>query len=117
MAIMFLPNSRPLHRHLITSVRRFPPDARVVAEAALNREVAAAIAGARGGGSGNNNNNGKGGAAAPQHHQHGASKLRPMTTLASINGCQPQTGMEQRVLRRVAVPAAALIAEGEDAPS
>lgn len=96
LGLLFLANSRPLHRHLITSVRRFPPNARVVAEAALDGEVAAAIGAVRG-----------------MQGVHGASKLRPMTTLASINGCQPQTGMEQRVLRRAAVPAAALIAEGE----
>lgn len=96
LGVMFLGNSRPLHRHLITSVRRLPPAARAMAEAALIEEVLDALAqGRRCAGS-------------------GAAKLRSMTALASINGCQPQTGMEQRVMRRVAVPAAALVAEGEE---
>jgi hypothetical protein len=82
-------------RRFTSYLRRYA-EARLQAEAALDREVAAAISAAR---------SSKG--------VHGASKLRPMVTLASINGCQPQTGMEQRVLRRAAVPAAALIAEGE----
>ena len=42
----------------------------------------------------------------------GAGRMRPLAALASVNGCQPQTGMEQRVLRRAAVPAAALVARG-----
>ena len=97
MGLMFLANSRPVHRQLITAVRRLTPTGRVVAEAALDREVLDALAAARS----------QQGAGAT-----GAGKLRPAGPLASINGCQPQTGREQRVLRRAAVPAAALIAEG-----
>jgi len=97
MGLMFLANSRPVHRQLITTVRRLAPAGRVIAEAALDREILDALDAARS----------QQGVGAT-----GAGKLRPASPLASINGCQPQTGLEQRVLRRAAVPAAALIAEG-----
>ena len=83
--MLFLSNSRPIHRHLITSARRFPP-AREAAERALDEEVASAI-----------------GRRRRRHDEaSGAGRMRPLAALASVNGCQPQTGMEQRVLRRAA---------------
>ena len=94
-SMLFLSNSRPIHRHLITSARRFPPAAREAAERALDEEVASALA-----------------RAADDDEASGAGRMRPLAALASVNGCQPQTGMEQRVLRRAAVPAAALVARG-----
>ena len=95
LGMLFLSNSRPIHRHLITSARRFPPAAREAAERALDEEVASALA-----------------AADDDDEASGAGRMRPLAALASVNGCQPQTGMEQRVLRRAAVPAAALVARG-----
>ena len=95
LGMLFLANSRPIHRHLITSARRFPPAAREAAERALDEEIASALA-----------------AAAADDEASGAGRMRPLAALASVNGCQPQTGMEQRVLRRAAVPAAALVARG-----
>jgi hypothetical protein len=106
LALIFLENSRPLHRYVITSLRRFPPRARAVAEEALGSEILAAVAEARERGSDPDNRNRGGGGGG------GARMLRCATALASVNGCQPQTGMEQRVLRRGAVPIAALVAEG-----
>ena len=41
-----------------------------------------------------------------------AASMRPATALASVNMVQPQSGTERRVLRGVAVRAAALIARG-----
>jgi len=98
LGMLFLSNSRPIHRHLITSARRFPPAAREAAERALDEEVASAMA-----------------AADDDDEASGAGRMRPLAALASVNGCQPQTGMEQRVLRRAAVPAAALVARGASA--
>ena len=106
LALIFLENSRPLHRYVITSLRRFPPRARAVAEEALGSEILAAVAEARERGSDPDDRNRGGGGGG------GARMLRCATALASVNGCQPQTGMEQRVLRRGAVPIAALVAEG-----
>ena len=48
LGMLFLSNSRPIHRHLITSARRFPPAAREAAERALDEEVASALAAAAG---------------------------------------------------------------------
>ena len=95
LGMLFLANSRPIHRHLITSARRFPPAAREAAERALDEEIASALS-----------------AADADEEASGAGRMRPLAALASVNGCQPQTGMEQRVLRRAAVPAAALVARG-----
>jgi hypothetical protein len=45
--------------------------------------------------------------------QSTAASMRPATALASVNMVQPQSGTERRVLRGVAVRAAALIARGK----
>jgi hypothetical protein len=95
LGMLFLANSRPIHRHLIASARRFPPAAREAAERVLDEEISSALA-----------------SAGADEETSGAGRMRPLAALASVNGCQPQTGMEQRVLRRAAVPAAALVARG-----
>ena len=76
--------------------RAFPPRARVVAERALADALRVGIKTAR--------SLGKNGS--------GAARLRVLGVLFSVASCQPQTAAERRVVRAVAVEAAALIGEG-----
>ena len=93
--VMFLPNSRQLHRALITSRKKLGSGRGAqLAELALLQETSAAID------------------EATADPQSTAASMRPATALASVNMVQPQSGTERRVLRGVAVRAAALIARG-----
>ena len=95
--LMFLPNSRQLHRALITSRKKLGSGRGAqLAELALLEETSAAIDAA----------------TDEDDPQSTAASMRPATALASVNMVQPQSGTERRVLRGVAVRAAALIARG-----
>ena len=94
--VLFLPNSRPLHRAIVAAPRAFPPRARIRAEKALVAELRRRVAAARS-------------EASPRS---GAARLRVLGALFSVASCQPQTAVERRVVRAVAVDAAALIGEG-----
>jgi hypothetical protein len=94
---MFLPNSRQLHRALITSRKKLGSGRGAqLAELALLEETSTAIDAA----------------TEADDPQSIAASMRPATALASVNMVQPQSGTERRVLRGVAVRAAALIARG-----
>ena len=99
LGMLFLANSRPLHRHLVACIRRFPTQlSRAGAEAALLAECRAALK-----------------ASARRHSSRAppaAERLRPLAALASVDGCHPKTDAQRRVLRGVAVDAAAVVAEG-----
>jgi len=103
LGMLFLANSRPLHRHLVACIRRFPTQlSRAGAEAALLAECRAALK-----------------ASARRHSsrpQPAAERLRPLAALASVDGCHPKTDAQRRVLRGVAVDAAAVVAEGAGPP-
>ena len=96
LEILFLPNARPLHRAIVTAPRAFPPRARVVAERALADALRVRIKTAR----------------SATNTWSGAARLRVLGVLFSVASCQPQTAAERRVVRAVAVEAAALIGEG-----
>ena len=96
--VLFLPNSRPLHRAVLAAPRAFPPRARIRAEKALVSALRDRIAGAR--------------SAEASTEASGAARLRVLGVLFSVASCQPQTAVERRVVRAVAVDAAALIGEG-----
>ena len=86
LGMLFLANSRPLHRHLVACIRRFPTQlSRAGAEAALLAECRAALK-----------------ASARRHSsrpQPAAERLRPLAALASVDGCHPKTDAQRRVLR------------------
>ena len=95
--LMFLQNSRQLHRALITSRKKLGSGRGAqLAELAMLEETSAAIDAA----------------TDEDDPQSTAASMRPATALASVNMVQPQSGTERRVLRGVAVRAAALIARG-----
>ena len=98
---MFLPNSRQLHRALITSRKKLGARGARLAETALLAETSAAIDEALAELKGNRNG------------RPTATVMRPATALASVNMVQPQGWAERRVLRGVAVRAASLIAAGK----
>jgi hypothetical protein len=97
--ILFLQNTRPLHRAIVSAPRAFPPSARRVAERALSNALRAGIQTAR---------------SATSTERSGAARLRVLGVLFSVVSCQPQTAAERRVVRAVAVEAAALIGEGAE---
>ena len=97
--ILFLPNTRPLHRAIVSAPRAFPPNARRVAERALSNALRVGIQTAR---------------SATNTERSGAARLRVLGVLFSVVSCQPQTAAERRVVRAVAVEAAALIGEGAE---
>lgn len=97
--ILFLPNTRPLHRAIVSAPRAFPPNARVVFERALSNALRAGIQTAR---------------SVTSTGRSGAARLRVLGVLFSVVSCQPQTAAERRVVRAVAVEAAALIGEGAE---
>ena len=97
--ILFLQNTRPLHRAVVSAPRAFPPNARVVFERALSNALRAGIQTAR---------------SATSTERSGAARLRVLGVLFSVVSCQPQTAAERRVVRAVAVEAAALIGEGAE---
>ena len=97
--ILFLPNTRPLHRAIVSAPRAFPPNARRVAERALSNALRVGIQTAR---------------SATNAERSGAARLRVLGVLFSVVSCQPQTAAERRVVRAVAVEAAALIGEGAE---
>ena len=99
--VMFLPNSRQLHRALITSRKKLGTRGARLAETALLAETSAAIDEALAELKGNRNG------------RPTATVMRPATALASVNMVQPQGWAERRVLRGVAVRAASLIAAGK----
>ena len=101
--VMFLPNSRQLHRALITSRKKLGARGAQLAESALLAETSAAIDDALAELMGERN-----ALARPT-----ATVMRPATALASVNMVQPQGWAERRVLRGVAVRAASLIAAGK----
>ena len=101
--VMFLPNSRQLHRALITSRKKLGTRGAQLAESALLAETSAAIDDALAELMGERDALGR-----PT-----ATVMRPATALASVNMVQPQGWAERRVLRGVAVRAASLIAAGE----
>ena len=100
--VMFLPNSRQLHRALITSRKKLGARGASLAESALLAETSAAIDDALA--------ELKGDAIDGRPT---ATVMRPATALASVNMVQPQGWAERRVLRGVAVRAASLIAAGK----
>jgi len=97
--ILFLQNTRPLHRAIVSAPRAFPPSARRVFERALSNALRAGIQTAR---------------SATSTERSGAARLRVLGVLFSVVSCQPQTAAERRVVRAVAVEAAALIGEGAE---
>ena len=99
--VMFLPNSRQLHRALITSRKKLGTRGARLAETALLAETSAAIDDALAELKGNRDG------------RPTATVMRPATALASVNMVQPQGWAERRVLRGVAVRAASLIAAGK----
>ena len=99
--VMFLPNSRQLHRALITSRKKLGARGARLAETALLAETSAAIDDALAELKGNRDG------------RPTATVMRPATALASVNMVQPQGWAERRVLRGVAVRAASLIAAGK----
>ena len=99
--VMFLPNSRQLHRALITSRKKLGTRGARLAETALLAETSAAIDEALAELKGNRDG------------RPTATVMRPATALASVNMVQPQGWAERRVLRGVAVRAASLIAAGK----
>ena len=101
--VMFLPNSRQLHRALITSRKKLGARGAQLAESALLAETSAAIDESLAELMGERN-----ALARPT-----ATVMRPATALASVNMVQPQGWAERRVLRGVAVRAASLIAAGK----
>ena len=101
--VMFLPNSRQLHRALITSRKKLGTRGAQLAESALLAETSAAIDDALAELMGERDALGR-----PT-----ATVMRPATALASVNMVQPQGWAERRVLRGVAVRAASLIAAGK----
>ena len=101
--VMFLPNSRQLHRALITSRKKLGARGAQLAESALLAETSAAIDESLAELLGERNALGR-----PT-----ATVMRPATALASVNMVQPQGWAERRVLRGVAVRAASLIAAGK----
>ena len=100
--VLFMPNSRPLHRAIVTAPRAFPPRARNDAYKALVGALGDRVAAAR----------------EPFFRKtasgdgHGAARLRVLGVVFSVASCQPQTAADRRVVRAVAVDAAALIGEG-----
>ena len=100
--VLFMPNSRPLHRAIVTAPRAFPPRARDDAYEALVGALGDRVAAAR----------------EPFFRKtasgdgHGAARLRVLGVVFSVASCQPQTAADRRVVRAVAVDAAALIGEG-----
>ena len=100
--VLFMPNSRPLHRAIVTAPRAFPPRARDDAYKALVGALGDRVAAAR----------------EPFFRKtasgdgHGAARLRVLGVVFSVASCQPQTAADRRVVRAVAVDAAALIGEG-----
>ena len=104
--VMFLPNSRQLHRALITSRKKLGTRGARLAETALLAETSAAIDDALAELKGNELKGNRDGRPT-------ATVMRPATALASVNMVQPQGWAERRVLRGVAVRAASLIAAGE----
>ena len=100
--VMFLPNSRQLHRALITSRKKLGARGASLAESALLAETSAAIDDALA--------ELKGDAIDGRPT---ATVMRPATALASVNMVQPQGWAERRVLRGVAVRAASLVAAGK----
>ena len=100
---MFLPNSRQLHRALITSRKKLGARGASLAESALLAETSAAIDESLAELMGERNALGR-----PT-----ATVMRPATALASVNMVQPQGWAERRVLRGVAVRAASLVAAGK----
>jgi hypothetical protein len=113
--VLFLPNSRPLHRQIVASPRRFPPAAKRLAEqilgneiqgkirAALDSETSSSVAG----------DQKKTPAGIEPPRASGASSLRVLGVLFSVVACQPQTECEKRIVEKVALDAAALIGKGE----
>lgn len=104
--VLFLPNSRPLHRAIVTAPRAFPPRARSDAEKALVGALGDRVAAAREPLSSLEKKETASG------HGHGAARLRVLGVVFSVASCQPQTAADRRVVRAVAVDAAALIGEG-----
>jgi len=104
--VLFLPNSRPLHRAIVTAPRAFPPRARSDAEKALVGALGDRVAAAREPLSSLEKKETASG------HGHGAARLRVLGVVFSVASCQPQTAADRRVVRAVAVYAAALIGEG-----
>lgn len=100
--VMFLPNSRQLHRALITSRKKLGARGASLAEIALLAETSASIDDALA--------ELKGDAIDGRPT---ATVMRPATALASVNMVQPQGWAERRVLRGVAVRAASLVAAGK----
>ena len=105
--VLFLPNSRPLHRAIVTAPRAFPPRARSDAEKALVGALGDRVAAAREPVSVSLEKKETG-----SGHGHGAARLRVLGVVFSVASCQPQTAADRRVVRAVAVDAAALIGEG-----
>lgn len=105
--VMFLPNSRQLHRALITSRKKLGARGARLAETALLAETSAAIDDALAELKGNRDGRPFNGCLST------ATAMRPATALASVNMVQPRGLAERRVLRGVAVRAASLIAAGE----
>ena len=104
--VLFLPNSRPLHRAIVTAPRAFPPRARSDAEKALVGALGDRVAAAREPLSSLEKKETASG------HGHSAARLRVLGVVFSVASCQPQTAADRRVVRAVAVDAAALIGEG-----
>ena len=104
--VLFLPNSRPLHRAIVTAPRAFPPRARSDAEKALVGALGDRVAAAREPLSSLEKKETASG------HGLGAARLRVLGVVFSVASCQPQTAADRRVVRAVAVDAAALIGEG-----
>tara|TARA_B110000977_G_scaffold90099_1_gene119698 strand:- start:16764 stop:17819 length:1056 start_codon:yes stop_codon:yes gene_type:complete len=107
--VLFLPNSRPLHRTIVASPRRFPLVAKRMAETilgdAIHEKIRATLS------SGETSTSGT--KTMTDSSGQGASTLRVLGVLFSVVQCQPQTAVEKRIVRRVAVEAAALIGKGE----
>ena len=104
--VLFLPNSRPLHRAIVTAPRAFPPRARSDAEKALVGALGDRVAAAREPLSSLEKKE------TASSHGHSAARLRVLGVVFSVASCQPQTAADRRVVRAVAVDAAALIGEG-----
>ena len=105
--VLFLPNSRPLHRAIVTAPRAFPPRARSDAEKALVGALGDRVAAAR-----EPRRSSLEKKETASGHGHGAARLRVLGVVFSVASCQPQTAADRRVVRAVAVDAAALIGEG-----
>lgn len=104
--VLFMPNSRPLHRAIVTAPRAFPPRARNDAYKALVGALGDRVAAARQPLSSLEKKETVSGDG------HGAARLRVLGVVFSVASCQPQTAADRRVVRAVAVDAAALIGEG-----